>query len=134
MAISMSEILKGKNLADQSPEIQANLEILLERINKVRTAYAKSMSVTSGLRTMEDHLRIYKAKGITDTSKIPMKSKHLYGQAVDIADPNGLLMDWCVANEDILEKIGLWCEERDNIHRVHFQTVPPKSGKRFFKP
>jgi hypothetical protein len=63
-----------------------------------------------------------------------MKSRHLFGQACDVSDPDGKLMDWCIANEKVLEKVGLWCEVRDDKKRVHFQIVPPQSGKRFFNP
>jgi len=134
--ISMDELLNNKyKLADQSVEIQANLKSLLNKINQVRTLWAKSMTVTSGLRTMEDHLRIYKAKGITDQKKIPMKSKHLYGQAVDISDPNQALQAWCKANETTLTSIGLWMEDFSATKTwVHFQIVPPASGKRWFMP
>jgi hypothetical protein len=67
----MDELLNKKyKLADQSAATQANLQELLVKINKVRTYWAKAMTVTSGLRTMGDHLRIYKNKGITDPKKI----------------------------------------------------------------
>lgn len=131
--ISMDEILKGKVLEDQSDDIQANLAVLLERVNKIRALWAKSMTVTSGLRTMEDHLRIYAAKGITDPAKIPMKSKHLYGQAVDIADSGLNLTAWLKADPQILIDAELWCEE-GNANWVHFQILPPKSGNRWFLP
>jgi len=134
--VSMNELLNGKyKLEDQSEEIQNNLKILLEKINKVRLLYNKPMSVTSGLRSMEDHLRIYHNKGIYDDSKIPMKSKHLYGEACDISDPRQELQKWCLANIDKLEEIGLWMEDFSATSNwVHMQIVPPKSGNRFFKP
>jgi uncharacterized protein YcbK (DUF882 family) len=132
--ISMEELLNKKyKLEDQSLEIQGNLKTLLVRVNKIRVLWGKPMTVTSGLRTMEDHLRIYKAKGITDVSKIPMKSKHLYGQAVDISDPVLALTAWLKKDKTILEKAELWCEE-GNKNWVHFQIVPPKSGVRWFLP
>lgn len=136
--ISMSEILKDKNLEDQSADIQANLAILLERVNKVRALWGKSMTPTSGLRTMEDHLRIYmekaEAAGVPfDESKVPLKSKHLYGQAVDIADSGLKLTAWLKANPQVLIDAELWCEE-GNTNWVHFQILPPKSGNRWFLP
>jgi uncharacterized protein YcbK (DUF882 family) len=130
--ITMKE-LNPKNFPVQK-SIQDNLDTLLKRINEIRTTYGKPMKVTSGLRTMEDHLRIYAEMGITDKNKIPMKSRHLFGEACDVSDPDGKLMDWCIANEKVLEKVGLWCEVRDDKKRVHFQIVPPQSGKRFFNP
>lgn len=131
--ITLKELLMNKyQLKDQSPEIQGNLMTLLERINKVRDAYGKPMIVTSGLRSMEDHKRIYAQKGIT---VIPMKSKHLYGQAVDISDPKQELQKWCLENTPVLEQIGLWMEDFSaSKNWVHMQIVPPASGNRFFKP
>lgn len=138
--ITLKELLGGQSIADVEIAIQHNLEELRARLNLVRIAWAKPMIVTSGLRSMHDHKRIYsqinakrRADGLPEL-KIPMGSKHLYGQAADILDKDGSLHAWCVANEDLLSKFGLWCEEKDDQARVHFQTVPPASGKRFFKP
>lgn len=133
--ITMSEILKGAKLEDQTPEIQKNLNDLLVKLNKVRALYGKPMIVTSGLRTMEDHLRIYREKGITDPKKIPMKSRHLTGDAADFGDSKQELQKWCLANVKVLEEIGLYCEDFSATKNwVHFQQLPPKSGKRFFMP
>lgn len=133
--ISFNELIKGSVISDIPLDHQHNLEELLKRVNQVRTAYAKPMIVTSGYRSMQDHLRIYSQKGITDRSKIPMKSKHLYGQAVDISDPNKELQKWCLANVKLLEQIGLWMEDFSATSNwVHFQTLPPGSGRRFFLP
>jgi len=131
----MQELLKDAKLEDQTQDIQDNLVELLVRINKVRAAYGKPMTVTSGLRTMADHLRIYAAKGITDKSKIPMQSNHLYGRAVDISDPNKELQAWVLKNVKLMEEIGLWMEDFSaTTNWVHFQINPPKSGNRFFQP
>lgn len=133
--IAMSELLAGAKLEDQTPEIQANLTILLDRLNLVRTAWGKPMTSTSGLRTMKHHLEIYAAKGITDPKKIPMKSRHLSGEADDISDPKRELQAWCKANEAKLAEIGLWMEDFSATPTwVHFQIVPPASGKRWFMP
>lgn len=143
--ITLAEILKGAKLEDQTDEVKANLAILLHRLNQVRTAYGKPMTSTSGLRTMEYHLGIYKKKaalkqhpfpdGVYDESKVPKKSRHLFGQADDIGDANRDLQTWCLANEAKLEEIGLWCEDFSATPTwVHFQIVPPASGKRFFMP
>lgn len=43
----------------------------------------KSITVTSGWRSLQDHLRIYAENGVTDMSKIPMNSYHLKGLALD---------------------------------------------------
>lgn len=131
--ITLLEIL-GRAKLDALPlEVQKNLGTLVERVNKVRGLWGKPMIVTSGLRTMEDHLRIYASKGVTDPAKIPMRSRHLIGAAVDIADDGLILTRWLKDNPSILEDARLWCEE-GNKNWVHFQTVPPLSGARWFLP
>jgi uncharacterized protein YcbK (DUF882 family) len=137
--ISMDELLSGNKLEDQPQETQDNLKDLLEKMNKVRVAYGKPMTVSSGLRSIKHHLEIYAAKGITDKSKIPMKSKHLYGLAVDIADADGKLKEWVKANIKLMEEIGFWFESFDATTTwVHFQTQPfgsyKEGGTRFFNP
>ena len=131
--ITMKEIVgRPRNLP---VEHKANIEKLLVAVNILREQYGKPLQVTSGYRSLEQHLAIYAAKGITDKKKIPMKSKHLEGLAVDFADPKGLLQNWILANEDLMEEIGLYFEDFAYTKNwVHVQIVPPKSGKRFFIP
>lgn len=137
--VTESEILRKVKKEDMPEDHQKNLEVLLERINKVRYAWGKGMTVTSGYRSMADHLRIYKSiasqRGVPyDESKVPMASKHLSAAAVDISDPDGKLFEWTKKNEKLLSDIGLWMEEKDDQGRVHFQIFAPKSGKRWFYP
>lgn len=132
--ISMSELNPRQDVLTSAQE--ANLIVLLSRINQIRTAWAKPMTVTSGFRSPEDQRRIYKEiaqrKGLT-TIRIPMGSRHLEGSAVDIADPDGSLMEWTKNNVSLLEQVGLWIEA-DTKGWVHYQSKPPSSGNRFFKP
>jgi hypothetical protein len=137
--ITMDELLGHAKLAIQSNEVKKNLALLLQRINKVRSAWGHPMKVTSGLRTMAHHLQIYAQKGITDKSKIPMKSKHLFGAAVDIYDPAKTLQKWCLANEKLLKSIGFWMESfTATPNWCHFQIVPygsyADSKSIWFKP
>jgi len=134
--ITMNELLSNQaTLKDLAPDIQKNLNELLIKINKVRESWAKPMTITSGLRTMKHHLKIYADKGITDKSKIPMMSNHLYGRAVDISDPHKELQKWCKDNEPMLVSIGLWMEHFDKTPNwCHFQINPPKSRSRWFMP
>lgn len=131
--ITMKELNPTDTKVDS--KIQNNLEILCEVMNKIRTEWSKPMVVTSGLRTMEDHLRIYKEKAakegkLFDQSKVPMKSKHLFGQACDIYDPNQELQAWCEDNEAFLEDTGVWMEAFSATPNwVHFQIVPYGSWK-----
>lgn len=113
-----------------TPEIDANLQILLEKMNKVRVAYAQPMIVTSGLRSE----KLQEALIIAGKSNAP-KSHHLTGEAVDIQDKDGKLAEWVKANISLMEQIGLWFEDpASTVGWLHCQIVPPKSGKRFFIP
>lgn len=133
--ISFKEVTGDITLADIPIAHQQNIQELIKRVNVVREKWNKPMKVTSGYRTLQDHLRIYSAKGITDKSKIPMKSNHLTGAALDISDPKGELQKWLNENVTLLMAIGLYCEDFAYTKTwVHFQIVPPKSGKRFFIP
>ena len=129
--ITEQEILKGEKCPD---EYKKNLSELLEKLNKLRTLWGKPMQITSGFRTMAHHIKVYKDKGITDLSKIPMKSKHLFCQAVDIYDPKFELTKFCKEHTKEMEEIGIYFEEDTTVPRLHVQIVPPKSGARWFKP
>ena len=107
-------------------ETAGNLATLHFRINQVRREWGKPMIVTSGLRSQADQTRI---------NPKASKSKHLIGAACDISDPKGELAAWCLANEKRLAEIGLWMEHPSVTKTwMHFQILPPKSGKRFFLP
>lgn len=124
--ISFKELLGSINVADVDLTTQHNLEELKRRMNVVRSAYGQPMLVTSGLRTQQDQMRI--------NPKAP-KSKHIMGKACDISDRSGALKAWILANVEILESAGLWCEDFAHTPTwVHFQSEPPRSGKRFFIP
>ncbi len=81
----MKEILKGRVEFDDVPEEhQKNLEVLLERINKLRAAYGKPLKVNDGYRRSQDT----PANG----SKTSM---HLRGAAIDLDDDDaGTLGDF----------------------------------------
>lgn len=113
-----------------TPEIDANLKTLLDALNLLRITYNKPMIVTSGLRSEAQQ------EGLIAAGKSNAHhSKHLIGQAADISDPDGTIKKWVTENEDLLARIGLWCEDFSSTPNwVHFQCVPPKSGKRFFIP
>jgi uncharacterized protein YcbK (DUF882 family) len=133
--ISINELLSNQaKFEDLEKDIQANLTELHRKVNLLRSAYGKPIIVTSGLRTKKHHLDIYARKGIFPP-KVPMKSNHLFGRAVDFADGNGKLKAWVLENIKIIEEIGLYMEDFSATKTwLHVQTNPPKSGKRFFKP
>ncbi len=129
--LTREDILKGQTCP---ASYEKDLEKLLKRVNKLQERYGKlQFLVTSGLRSLTYHIGIYQKKGITDPKKIPMKSKHLFCQAVDIEDKDGKLYAWVQKNEIVLEEIGLYYE-LGTVGWVHFQIIPPSSGKTGFWP
>lgn len=63
------------------------------------------------------------------------RSRHMSGQAVDLYDPEGLLDDWCLDNQDQLAELHLWLEHPSATRGwCHVQIVPPRSGRRVFYP
>lgn len=113
-----------------------NLNKLQKAVTKLREAYGKPLTVSSGYRTMQDHLRIYAEKGITDQNLIPMKSKHLIGLAVDLTAADiKHFQKWIKDNVKLAEELGLYFEDFSvTTTWVHCQLVAPASGSRFFKP
>ena len=134
--ITMNELLSGNNFDEQGPETQANLNALLVKVNLVRAKYGKIMNVSSGLRTLQHHLEIYREiaakKGIPfDESKVPLQSKHLYGQAADFV-PESVedFKQWCLDNDDFLRETGIWMESFHSTPSwVHMQSVQYGSFK-----
>lgn len=109
-----------------TPEIADNLNKLLSVMNQIRSAYNKPMIITSGLRSEEDQARI---------NPSAPKSKHLLGQACDVSDPHGEYWAWCMVNIALMEKLGVYFEDKNNTPTwTHCQITPPKSGKRIFIP
>jgi hypothetical protein len=133
--ISYNELLSGNSLPDIPIAHQQNLEALLKCVNLLRADWGKPLTVTSGYRSLQHHLDIYRSKGIPD-NKIPMQSRHLTGNAVDFADHDGSLYTWALLNEAGLEAYGIWCEAGTQGW-LHCQNVPYGSYKpgasRFFK-
>ena len=109
-----------------TPEQAANFEKLYFAMNEFRKAYGKPMTVTSGVRSENDQARINpKAKG----------SAHVRAAACDIADADKDVWGFCMDNIPLLEKLGLYLEDKSATPRwVHFQIYPPKSGRRVFLP
>lgn len=112
-------------------EQKFNIQILHDRINLIRCQYPWPMIVTSGVRSIEDHRRIYTKKASSGPVRVPMGSNHLIGAACDILDKDGSLYQWLKMREPLLIDVGLWCEDGTDGW-VHFQIFPPKSGKRWF--
>lgn len=127
--ISKDELLKGRDhqYPDEYTEtVSDNLDQLLVPMNQIRAAWANPMIVTSGWRP----LAINEA-----TPGAAAHSKHMEGLACDIADTNGELWAWVLQNLDLMQRLGIYLEDRRWTPTwVHFQLGPPASGKRIFVP
>lgn len=142
--INKEDFLKG---AENAPkEHLNNIHETWLRVNAVLFHFLQDnpgakVVVTSCYRDNNKHIGLYKAKakatGIPfELIRVPMASNHLFGRAVDLGGKDiKLLQQWCLKNVNILEDQKLWCEDFNYTHNwAHFQTVPPKSKRRFFIP
>jgi len=129
MSISKNEILMGRDktyATAYTKEISDNVDKLLIPMNIIRAAYGKPMRVTSGWRP---------AAVNNKTAGAAKKSNHMLGLAVDIADPDGKLWAWVLANLELMQQNGLYLEDaRWTKGWVHFQCALPGSKKRIFIP
>jgi len=109
-------------------QIEKNLDRLLYKISVVRWYYDDSMIVNSGYRSPSYN------ESLKDRGYKPAKySNHLYGLAVDIKDKDRKIWNFVNANMSLMEDLGFYFEsKRDTPTWVHFQMVPPGSGKRIF--
>lgn len=127
--ITLKEYWMGRDVqfaAELTDEVISNAMNTVERANKLLEAFGEARGVTSGWRPVA----VNRA-----TPNAALRSKHMSGQAVDLADPDGDLDDWALENPDVLESCGLWQEHPSATKGwAHFQIVPPKSGKRVFYP
>ena len=134
MRFSLKELLQAGSHKWEESEVDAvtlrNLEDLCRKIN--RLGFQPARYASSCLRSLKDQKRI---------NPSAMGSSHLYGCAVDIADPDGGLTRWIQTSvgRSKLEECGLWVEDPKytkgkNGPWVHLQTYMVKSGKRIFTP
>jgi hypothetical protein len=129
IVISLADYYMGRDL--KSPEEltavhRANAQITVDRVNELLEAFGEPRRVNSGWRPAAINAGVPNAAA---------KSKHMTCQACDLSDDDGSLDAWCMANLQILERIGLWLEHPDSTPRwTHWQIVPPGSGNRVFRP
>ena len=124
-----------------TPSIDEALTDLLARLQALESAYGSPFTVDSGLRSIAHQQAIYAqinanraASGLAPVA-VPLGSRHLSGQAADIADVTGDLWAWCMGNIPILEVQNIYLEDRGYTPTwVHMQSVAPGSGKRIFIP
>lgn len=112
--------------------IRENASHTVSRVNLLLTVYKKDTGdsepklISSGWRPPQVNSK---------TPNAAVRSKHMTGEAIDIADPEGELDQWCMDNLDELERIGLYLEHPSATKNwCHLQIVAPKSGRRVFYP
>lgn len=125
--ITLQEYLMGRDRKyTLTPDLEANAEETVDKINQLLDAFGESRKVRSGWRPPE----INQA-----TTNAAPKSRHMSCEACDLDDPEGDLDEWALAHPEILQQIGLWQEHPSATKSwAHFQIVPPKSGNRVFFP
>lgn len=112
--------------AELTAEIRANAEDVIKKVNELLKRAGLERDASSGWRPAAVNA------GIAGAAK---RSNHTLGKAVDVADADRKLAQYARANVAVLEELGLWCEDTSYTKSwVHFQTVPPRSGRRFFIP
>jgi len=117
---------EGEYASELIAPLRANAEETVARVNALLARACLQCEVNSGWRPRALNARIPNASP---------RSRHISCQAVDLADPDGSLDAWCLANPDALEALGLWLEHPDATPGwCHLQTVPPASGRRVFEP
>lgn len=121
---------RDKQYADAlTREIELNAADLVGRCNMLAKELPFPLPrVTSGWRPPAVNA------GVKGAAK---RSNHMTGNAADFAGVE--MARWCFDNLPILERIGLWLEHPDatvgtNGGWTHLQRVPPRSGRRVFRP
>lgn len=122
--VTRDEVLKGRDKDyPLTPELEQNLEQLLDAVNKLRKEYGKPFVITSG----------YRPGHYNKSARGAKKSAHMSCQAVDIRDTDGEIAKWCLANLHLLIEAGLYMESPFYTHEppgarwVHLQTRPTKN-------
>lgn len=130
--VSIKDYFKGGDTIVVPNEHVASAGELLDRVNQLLFAFLKDHKdfvprINSGYRTV--------AYNATVPGAAP-NSNHTTGRAVDIGDnADRTLAKWCLLNYRQLADLRLWCEDpRATPTWVHFQSVPPRSGLRFYMP
>lgn len=126
-----------------SPYHQANARIFIPKMIALENDYGYELIWTSIYRSYLHQIRIYKAKGITDLSKIPLSSHHMNfhaGDAVPAKKPIAHFHNFLVEKKEAkLNEHGLFMEHpKATPSWGHVSDLPFKSyqlgGTRLFYP
>lgn len=127
--LTKEDLLMGRDKtypADYTQEISDNLDKLLIIVNKIQQAYGTKFSIDSGWRSPAIN---------AGTPGAATNSTHMRGLAVDVADHDGSIMKWTLANLQLMKDLGVHMESWEWTPTwTHFQIVPPHSGNRIYIP
>lgn len=144
MIVTLEQYWMGRDVAyahELTAEIRANAEDLVGKMNLV-LAFAEADGVEPGIDQVT-HTPIasgWRPRGVNArTANAGQFSTHIDGNGGDLQDQlTRSLAAWCLANADALKQAELWMERPQWTAGadpwVHWQRVPPKSGKRFYIP
>lgn len=145
--ITLEQYWMGRDLryaGELTPEIRANAEELVGKVNLL-LAFAEADGVEPGYDqvTGTPVASGWRPRGVNArTANAATTSNHILGHAVDLQDtPDRALARWSLANLHELKQVGIWMERpqwtggaRGDDPWVHWQSVPPKSGRRIYIP
>lgn len=124
--ILRADILMGRDaISPLTPELEANLTILLKAANDLQTLVGRQLTVSSG----------YRPAALNKAAGGAKKSAHMLCQAVDFNDPDDYLDMWLFSRPQVLTDLNIYLEHSDYTPRwCHISIRPTKSGRRIFIP
>ncbi len=128
-AITLTQYFMGREAehgAELTGLLRCNAYVMVARANALLERACIACSVNSGWRPHAINAVVPNASP---------RSRHLTCEAIDLADPDDRLDAWCLRHLEVLTEIGLWLEHPDATPGwCHVQIVPPRSGRRVFRP
>lgn len=126
-----------KDHPDATPEVRANAEELLRRVNALLAELA-----ANSIRTRTNPKTGTLVSGETGGGFRPQtypvgapKSAHKTGQAIDVFDPYGSLGAYLFVRQNLLVKHQLWMEAPSyTVGWLHLQSRGVPSGRTVFNP
>lgn len=127
--ITLADYFMGRDAphAGELTEVmRRNAAATVQRANALMACAGIARGVNSGWRPHAINA------GIAHASP---RSRHLSCEAIDLADGDDSLDQWCLSHLPMLARIGLWLEHPDATPGwCHVQIVAPRSGRRVFMP
>lgn len=137
--VSIDELYKPEDLGRINHDDMISLTHLHYKLNCLRYFYQQPMTISSGFRTIEEQIALYKKLA----KPVVLGSQHLTGSAVDISDPRGDLKKFILKNMRFMEEQFLFMESFTatgglETGWVHLQLFPYGSWQpgmtHFFQP